>query len=216
MMNKTDFKPSSLDQRVERALAAKGRTHFSRTDWDFADSNWTLDETIYHAAAPSLRGTSTGKPALIKNATTGALSDGRLIAWLRSGVATYLPAIWFRNQQADGGASYSNTYLIYIYNAKIEFYYYLAGGGNLIDTHAHTWSWAAATWYKIRITWWSSADILWVRVERWDGDAWVTLGGAADVDFQDPDDRWKDETVNRCGFQYYSQWWVDDVEVWGV
>ena len=209
-----EFKPSNMDERVKRALAVKGRTHFSRTDWDFEDANWTLDEIIYKAAPPSLHGTNAGA-ALVKHATTGALSDGRLITWTRASIITILINVFFRNQAADGTANFLNTYFTQLEETELKFYKRVAAGTTLLDTHAFTWNWAINTWYKLRHTWWSSVDRIYLRVERWNGDSWETLGGAADTDFEDTDDLWKDAAVNRTGVFYYDSRWIDDVEVWG-
>ena len=210
-----EFNPSSLDGRIKRAHAARKRPHFSYTDWDFMNADWTLDETIYKAAPPSLHGTGGGL-ALAKHATTGALSDGRLIMWMRSSIADYLGYLFFRNQVADGTADYENCYYVRLDDDGLVFYYFLTGSSNPIDTHLMDWNWAINTWYKIRWTWWTSVDRMYLRTERWDGDAWVTLGGAADIDFEDTNDRWKDETRNRVGIYYMTSKWFDDVEVWGV
>ena len=210
-----EFKPSSLDQRVDRALAPRKRLHFSYADWDFSTVDWTLDETIYKAAPPSMHGTGASL-ITAKHATTGALSDGRLINWMRSGDASYLGYIFFRNQAADGTSNYENCYYSRIEDDRTTFYYFLTGGSHEIDTHLMDWNWAINTWYKIRWTWWTSVDRIYFRVERWDGDAWVTLGGAADIDFEDTNDRWKDETVNRVSIYVTTNLWYDDVEIWGV
>lgn len=209
-----EFKPSSLDQRVARALATKKPLHHSITDWDFQNVSWLLDEAVYKAAPPSLHGAASGV-ALAKHATTGALSDGRLVFWARSSGTGYLARFWFRNQHADGGADYVSTYYVAIKTNDAEFRKWVATAPTLLDTHVMTWTWAADTWYKVRVTWWSSAETLWVRVERWTGSAWVTLGGAADTDFSDADDLWKDNAVNRTGSYYTVSEYIDDLEVWG-
>lgn len=212
MRKMPEFKPTSVDERI------RGRKpkHHSITDWDFSSVDWTLDETIYHTAIPSLHGT-TGAPchSLVKNATTGALSDGRMIMWIRGNYATYLVGLLFRNQATDGGADNQNQYMFRIMPDELTFAYYLVGGYNAIDAKAMTWEWALETWYKIRLTWWTSVDRIYVRMERWTGTEWVTLGGAADTDFEDVNDRWKDNPVNRCGIYLDQFLWVDDLEVWG-
>lgn len=188
--------------------------HHSFADWDFEDVGWSLDEDIYHDAPPSLVGTA-HPVALIKNATTGALSNGRLIVWVRTNNVVSQGSFWFRNQAVDGGADEEDGYRILLLENSILFYYALGGGDTLIDTKAHTWGYLADTWYKIRLTWWTSVDRIYVRVERWTGTEWITLGDEADTDFEDTNDRWKDAAVNRCGFSLTTSNYRDDVEVWG-
>ncbi len=211
------FTSLSIDERIKRqALIPRPLKHHSLADWDFENVDWILDEVIYHTEVPSLLGIGTGGQALIKHATTGALSDGRLILWLRSSLATELCYLIFRNQKADGDADRDNTYSLSIYENTVVLKYYLGGEPSVeVETKDHTWSWVINTWYRLRLTWWTSAERLYVRIERWTGTAWVTLGGDADIDFQDVNDRWKNETVNRCGLSYYEKFHQDDLEVWG-
>lgn len=207
------MRAKSIDERIR--LITKRPLHHSYADWDFSSVNWVLDEDIYHDAPPSLHSTAS-VTCLVKHATTGALSDGRLITWARSNNLLYgLLITVFRNQVADGGANFDDTYLITIQKDRIIFYSYEGGVVEEIDTKAFTWVWAINTWYKIRVTWWSALARIYVRVERWDGAAWVTLGGASDTDFEDTDDLWKDNPVNRCGIGLSGTYlWYDDVEVW--
>lgn len=214
MNDMPDFKPSNTNECIKRVLAARKRTHFSRADWDFENVSWTLDGAIFHTAAPSLSGTDFGL-ALVKDATTGALSDGRMVAWRRSNVGSALGFFYFRNQDADGSSSRTNTYGVEIRDDEIMFTKHVGGAPTTIDTHAFTWVWALNTWYKIRVTWWTSVDRIYVRVERWTGTEWATLGGAADTDFEDVNDLWKDAAVNRCGVYYGNVYWIDDFEIWG-
>jgi len=209
-----EFKPSNMSDRIKRALAARGRTHFSRADWDFQNASWTLDGAIYKTSAPSLHGTGSGL-ALVLNASSGALSDGRLVGWMRSDAASLLPLLFFRNQRADGGADVNNSYYIQLQATSVLLRKYVGGGASTIDTHNMTWTWSVDTWYKIRVTWWTSVDRMYVRVEYWDGDSWKTLGGDADTDFEDVNDLWKDNAVNRVGVYYMTSKWIDDFEAWG-
>jgi hypothetical protein len=189
--------------------------HHTFADWDFQNANWTLDGTIYHTEAPSLHGLGSNQ-ALIKHATTGALSNGRLVFWTRSSSIGYLTEFSFRDQVADGNADQENTYRLTVKEDEMTFDKYIAGTPNPIDTKAFTWVWAINAWYKIRVTWWTSVDRIYVRVERWTGTEWVTLGGEADTDFEDTDDQWKDNPVNRCGPHLISSYsYIDDLEVWG-
>lgn len=188
--------------------------HHSITDWDFESAEWTLDGVIYHTAPPSLHGIIASGAALVKHATTGALSDGRIIAWVRSSSAAYLPWFIFRNQKVDGGADSEDTYRLQIYDDHVDLISYIAGVQDIVQAKDHTWGWLANTWYKLRLTWWTSVDRIYVRIERWTGTEWVTLGGEADIDFEDTDDLWKDNPVNRCGLLFFGVWWQDDVEVW--
>lgn len=216
MNDMPEFEPSSVDERINGAAAAGNPGHHSFLDWDFENVNWVLDDAIFHAAPPSLHGTA-GAIALVKDSETGALSDGRLVAWARATGTGELVWFGFRNQHADGGADRQNYYWVRISAAAggVRLYRYIAGGSTLIDTKTHTWVWAKDTWYKIRITWWSAADRLFLRTERWTGTEWVTFGGNADVDIQDVADQFKDAEVNRCGLYYHSLFYFDDVEVWG-
>jgi len=204
-----------MDERVERAAPLKYPSHHSQTDWDFSNVNWLLDEDIYPTAPPSIKGTAVSCILLVKDATSGALSDGRLVSWVRGSTVGALTIFYFRNQVADGGASTANTYMIFITETTVKLYYYLATAAHLIESKDITWEWALNTWYKVRVTWWTAGGQLNVRMERWNGDSWEKLGGDADTDFADANDRWKDATVNRCGISVYNARWYDDLEVWG-
>ncbi len=192
------------------------RSPSSYTDWNFENVNWELDDGIWHTAPPSFTASALCT-SLVKHATTGALSDGRLVTWIRSSTTTTLGMLLFRNQKADGAADHQDSYVLFINDSEpgLRLYRYIGGAFSTIDTKAHTWAFAANTWYKIRITWWSAADRLFLRTERWTGTEWVTFGGAADDDIEDPDDQFKDAEVNRCGVRPQSIWWFDDLEVWG-
>lgn len=210
-----EFKPSNMDERIRRALPAGKRPHFSYADWDFQNVDWTLDPAIYKAAPPSLRST-TLTLALAKHATTGALSDGRLITWARSGSLVSLIIVMFRAQDADGGAGLINTYYIRIRETEVTLSKFVATAQSEVDAQNITWNWLVDTWYRIRVTWWTSVDRIYVRVEYWDGDSWETLGGDADTDLEDTNDLWKDNARNRCGIYCIDDRWYDDVEIWGV
>lgn len=209
------FEPLSIDERIKReAFIPRPLKHHSITDWDFQYVTWVLDGAIYHAAPPSLHGTASGA-VLVKNATTGALSNGQLITWVRVDSGTALLNAFFRNQVADGGADNADCYFLRIAETECILNYYIDSSITVVETKAHTWNWVVDTWYKIRLTWWTSAERLYVRVERWTGTAWVTLGNEMDTDFEDVNDRWKDAEVNRCGFSISATRWQDDFEVWG-
>ncbi len=187
----------------------------SLTDWDFENENWRLHPTIYHTAAPSFQGTVAGV-ALVKHAISGALSNGRLVVWAWTNDAGVLALLVFRNQVVDGSAELQDSYYIWIEGASLGFRAIVGGEYLLTIEKDHTWNWAVETWYKLRVTWWTSAERIYVRVERWTGTEWVTLGGDADTDFEDVNDRWKDSETNRVGVQYVA--WTrlyDDIEVWG-
>ncbi|GAI19492.1 unnamed protein product [marine sediment metagenome] len=184
--------------------------HHSITDWDFESVNWTLDGAVYHTAAPSLSATEQ-LAALVKDATTGALSNGRLILWVRSNEISLL-GMYFRNQIADGGADAVDTYYADITATTCRLFCF---GNSFSETKDMTWVWAVNTWYKLRFSWWTSAERLYFRIERWTGAAWVTLGGDADTDFEDVNDHYKDNPVNRCGVRLLDDLWIDDLEVWG-
>lgn len=204
-----------MDERIERAAPLSLPSHHSQSDWDFANVNWLLDENIYPTEAPSIRGTTPACVMLVKDATSGALSDGRVVSWVYADITSVLTVFFFRNQIADGGAAATNTYMIYIGETAILLYYYLNGKASLVESKGHTWSWAADTWYKVRVTWWSAGGSIFVRMERWNGDSWERLGGDADTDFADANDRWKDNAVNRIGISVCQNRWYDDLEVWG-
>ncbi|MBA7606772.1 hypothetical protein ES703_13922 [subsurface metagenome] len=78
-------------------------------------------------------------------------------------------------------------------------------------------SWAEETWYKRRVTWWSSKDYqndnaILIRLERWTGSAWAEYAGGS-VWF-DNTDQWKASGVNGCGI-WLNGWTItDDTEIW--
>ncbi len=209
------FKPLSIDEQIKRqTLIPRPLKHHSITDWDFLNVNWNLDLEIYHDAPPSFVGTGAGM-MLIKHATTGALSDGRLILWLRYAAGNVI-TFYFRNQQADGNAGFANCYNMIVWATDtVKVSSYTGGVGSEVATKNRTWNPDYNTWYKLRLTWWTSLNRLYIRLERWTGTEWTTLGDEMDTDFEDTDDLYKDNPVNRCGFDYASNHWQDDVEVWG-
>jgi hypothetical protein len=119
----------------------------------------------------------------------------------------------FRNQAALGSASITNCYLWYYdaYGYYVKLYRWV--NGSLTQLRSVNVSYARDTWHKFKTSWWSDPGLggLVIRLERWDGSAWVKVFD----DYVDSADYWKDSNTNRCGPSgYYQGGWHDDTEIY--
>jgi len=204
--------------RVDLKLLTKDH---STGDWDFSDTNWDLDSSIYVSAPSSLRFKYVGAytDCFIKTIVVpiANVKEGRIITQVyltnTASITMYL-LIVFRYQDAD------NYYFIYIRGAgvadKVDLYIKRRyGGAETSLAGADDIAFPSATWRKLRLTWWNDYVGLVIRLEYWDGSQWVQYYEAYDAN-----NYWKD-TGGRVGFRgqcgvsvYYVQ--LDDTEIYGI
>ena len=216
----TQDKLRKLDRDLKRHMAGLdpcgcGGLHHSPLDWDFLNINWMLDPELYVSPPSSLTGTgATLCCALLASACT-LVTQGRIVGWGLSHVAG--GGLWhiFRNQAPVGTCALIDCYRGNFYNNYARLDVYVGGGWSVVDTRNFYdgINLDANTWYKLRLTWWESMGIMWVRYEWWHNEAWEQLCD----DIQDANNRWGEATsptINRVGLYFRDRYHFDDTEIW--
>lgn len=188
--------------------------HHSVGDWDKLVVNWRLDTGLYISPPSSLHFFTAGNACfLCRLADALNLPAGRIITYLYlEWIDNYM--LTFRNQAPLDSANLSNTYLIVDINWN---HIGLAKRVNDVYTLIGQLAWVKsyATWYRIRITWWTTYDdqnnaSLAVHFEREVAGEWVSLGV-----LYDGDNLWHDSDTNRCGPAVSTSYvHFDDTEIW--
>jgi len=216
-------KLKALDRELKKNMVGLTplANHHSTGDWDFSDTNWDLDSSVYVSSPSSLRFKQEGAftDGFVKTTTVpiANVKEGRIITQVRIkntlSSSCYLYIV-FRYQDAD------NYYFIYIRGAgvadKVDLYIrrrYATAEVNLAG--ADDVIFPSATWRQLRVTWWNDYVGLVIRLEYWDGSAWVQYYEAYDAN-----NYWK--TIGgRVGFRgqagtnaYYM--YVDDTDIYGI
>lgn len=199
--------------------------HYSTSDWDFSTTTWSLSAQEYHSWPTSLRlwnttGTEVAILVLSRIATVQNLPQGRIVSWVLSQWwANSLPSFYFRNQSPLDTAARLNGYYTRCGDGATILYRSVAGVVTTLGRFYYDLL-SDDTWYLFRITWWNDGPInLTVRLEIWDGEQWIV----AEPDLHDPDNYWKDSTINRLGIGAHSIYasptqkgaFHDDTEIWG-
>jgi hypothetical protein len=207
-------------------LKKYNKKHFSVADWNFYNTNYTLDTSIYISEPSSLRINDPNNLCLLKQASAGApIPEGIIESYIRYDGGAY--ALWrvflFRNQAPDGQANMNNCYSILLdYSATgsgVPFNYarfqYVSGGTAYdIERKSISPSIYPNTWYLLRVKFWVYDNVLMVAFEYFDGSNWVKLCG----DFSDPNNRWATSSVNRVGLKGsqtygYNRVWYDNTRI---
>lgn len=205
-----------IDTKLVKALKP---LHHSTGDWDYDSANWTLDTDVYVSAPSSFR--PTGIPsgtirALVKTAVVpiADVKEGRIVNHQR--MVNWEFGCWYflRYQDAD------NYYLVIINQygpttIHVEVIRRKATVETTLGTKDMT-DYGPNAWRKFRVTWWNDYVGLVVRVEFWDGSAWIWI-----LDAYDSQNNWKD-VGGRVGFRlengsyagYFT--WIDDSEIYGL
>lgn len=192
------------------------KKHHSSGDWNFLNTSWTLDSTIYVSAPSSLHFTAYTNNTKIKVTTVpiANVKEGRIITYLRADLV-------------DG----RDIDIVFRYQDDNNYYYFKCiansgGGTQSIGRYkdgvnkGFQLGWkvmSVDTWYKFRITWWNDIVGLVIRVEHWNGSAWETLI----PDAYDSENLW--QTIGgRIGFGSFHDlvnchhFWIDDTEIYGI
>jgi len=198
--------------------------HSANVDWDHSSTAWTLDDAAYVSEPKSLKWpviSIARRFSLCKHAGTTVLPEGRIVSYIRTSSTASRNGFCFRHQSSVGSAADRNFYsIIYITPlSQIQFYVNVGGAYTLLKTGAYGGGFTLPinTWRKVRVTWWESGGVLYVRVEWWTGTEWTNVCD----EFFHADNRWFDSEINRCGLwmsksgggTHYN--WFDDTEVWG-
>jgi len=200
--------------------------HTAAVDWDHRYDVWSLDDTVYVSEPKSLKwpqSTVAGEErvSLCKHEGTTALNQGRVVTQLRHNSIYGFNMVFFRNQAAVGTATITNTYWVSFVSQYTSVYFFKSVGGTytLIASKPYGggFTYPAGVWRKIRVTWWETGGVLYVRLEWWNDSEWVNICD----DVYDPDNLWSGSAVNRCGVgagvtsvgAYIC--WFDDTEIWG-
>ena len=186
----------------------------AQSDWDFENSNWTIDSGQYVSSPSSLKNTGNCN-ILSRRSNCQNLPQGRVIFWWRAtGTALWL-SIHMRNQAALGTADRQNCYTLVrtLSGSQAQVNRYEAGTSVWYQSFGTPAALLADTWYKFRVTWWNNWGKIRFRLERWNGSAWVQEGS----DIEDSTNKWNTSSVNRVGLQLINLTeYHDDTELWGV
>ena len=189
------------------------------TDWDFSQTDWTLDTGVYVSPPSSWRNSNNASVYnLCKYAGTTNLPEGRIVSDARW--ANYAGSIgkkwYFRNQVGAGSINETNTYRIIScwYGLQQDWVTKIVGGTP--TTLANYWSaiLSANVWRRFRLTWWKSGGILVIRWERLNG-SWQKQWS----DTIDNSPSFEGSGTNRCGIGCYCgigsiTLYHDDTELW--
>ncbi|MBA7532576.1 hypothetical protein ES705_24802 [subsurface metagenome] len=191
--------------------------------WDFQDIKWELNTDIYVSSPSSLHLLS-GRyhwNALCKNAGTLDIEQGQLIDHFQANIPiSHNPGLFFRAQAPVGQNTPVTFYCAAFYTTYTRVYRYINGTPATFLTFTNDISLAAATWYLIRITWWWAYDkqnvkSTAIRIERWNGDAWVDWGTQYDTgNIGDGTGINRVGVGRHSGSTYATTIYHDDTEIW--
>jgi len=216
------FRPKSLDERIAEVLRVRRiANHHSSGDWDFKNTSWELNSTIYTSSPSSLKFKANLNHCLVKTTTVpiGNVKEGRIITqWYCAYAYNVFPKteIVFRYQDDD------NYYMFQIwgdnYAARVHYKIYRrkAGVNTILRTSSTLWA-GTGVWRKFRITWWNDYVGVVIRVEYWSGTEWVKLL----ADAYDSENNWKD-VGGRIGLGDFgigidaSYFYFDDTYIYGI
>ena len=207
----------ALNRQLHRNMAgmkplAKG--HHTTGDWDYSNTDWQLNSSVYVSPPSSFQELVTTR-VLIRTTVVpiGAVKEGRLLTWARIDRYDNYVHFLFRWQDASNlyrvRVTQDGTTAGSIYIEKI-----VAGvPTQLVWTPI---SWPTVSWRKIRVTWWNDYVGLVIRIEYWDGEAWIKWGDEG----YDSENLWKD-TGGRVGFEVHAYsaglaTYLDDTEIYGL
>jgi hypothetical protein len=155
--------------------------------------------------------------ALCKYSGTTNIPQGQLVSWVK--VGTNNPPYFlfiFRNQSSIGTVDNPNAGYKVQFDAYHPGMYIFRDSSSIYSTSSllnapSSWT----NWNKYRVTWWTDPGGagLMIRVELWNGSSWVKMIN----DFNDSQDKYKNNTLNRVGIGSASAvMWFDDTEIWSA
>ena len=198
--------------------------HTADVDWDWSHTDWSLTDEVYVSEPKCLKWWSAHIPrrvTLCKHAGTTALNEGRMVTQFRVTNDDCGVGFAFRNQAAVGTANEAYMYWLLLMPDGTNVYLvkFLNSVQTIIDVKKFGGGFTLPnnTWRKIRVTWWETGGVIYVRVEWYNGGEWTKICD----DFFDADNLWSGEAVNRCGLAFMRHaatnyiMYTDDTEVWG-
>lgn len=190
--------------------------HHTWTDWDWSDANWELSDVQKISDPTSLKFTAAGLTINLCNLPDALnLPEGKLKTfWYHAPSENAI--LHFRNQEPDGGASFTNCYWV-----KFSKYYTtLYRRVNNVDTQLAQWAWTLIdyTWFIFSSTWWIykepyQPDAIRIRIQIFNaaGDPLKTY------QHDDSANQWAGSSVNRTGLAgqlIATSTYYDDTEIW--
>jgi len=198
-------------------------------DWDFDRNYWTLDTSDYVSPPSSLKFTSYCG-CICKVPSTLNIIEGRLVTCLKSsvnwGTIYNTFSIFLRVNDPPGSFDTSRTlisgfgYILYAFydyttavsieGSKVRL---LRSSTTKMENDIINKPENITEWVKWRVTWWTSAGVLIVRHEYFDGVDWIKVAD----DLVDSSPR-VGENYNRCGIGigYKNPINFDDTEIWSA
>ena len=203
-----------LQKRLEELNRELTRhAHHTTGDWDFSNTDWQLNSSIYVSPPSSFQELGTTR-VLIRTTVVpiGTVKEGRLLSMAR--LDRYDDYVNFLLRWQDASNLYRVRFdqtgagLVSVYIEKIKV-------GVTTELWWKDYAWATSVWRNIRVTWWNDYVGLVIRVEYWDGENWVLM-----YDAYDSENLWKD-TGGRVGFYLHSYsaglaTYLDDTEIYGL
>ena len=155
--------------------------HASAGDWDFSSADWKIQTDIWVSPPSALQlGTAPWGDHLYvvcKNAAVLSVPQGRIVTWLRTRYTAHEWYLIFRNTAAPGAPNINNCYLVSIRPSDSVW--------SLFErlNNAVTRSWTSAKtnqnaniWYRFRLSWWISWELMIVTLDLEVDGAWVQQG----------------------------------------
>jgi hypothetical protein len=210
-----------LYQAVKRFKLIYPKPYFPDpvSDWYFEAGygiNWNLDTSIYRSAPSSLRCLYMYESQIVCNVlATRNLKQGRVESWFYKAGGTYERGIGFcfRLQYPTWTSRY-RTYQSIIAGTGTSSLIIYKNGATLKSGDAPQPP--INSWFKRRVTWWTTPTWFCIRVERWTGTDWVNDIG----DALDESPLYGDSSINYCGLNIrshsdYDIVRIDDTAIYG-
>ena len=208
---------------VEKLIIPKPKIilpHASANDWDFNSSRWQIQTTHYVSPPSALQiGTITALVelhSLCKNAAVLILPQGRIVKWVRLANAQRYVYFNFRNTAPPGTSNNENGYFVTFRLSELTW----ALVERVNGTNKRVWerpkpAYEANTWYRFRLSWWMSWDLMIVTLERKINEEWVKQGDI--ISIENPlygDAQYQRPGVGGQGGAGGNEVYIDDTEIW--
>lgn len=215
-----------LDNPAKRNLELALPIHHSPADWDYQPARGFHLSALQKISSPTalcrpVDGTQgTLGWVFLKELISGNLSEGRITTHFRiNPLVDKFWRIYFRTQAKPTTDSPLNSYFIFYTSTGDSVWKRVNGvDTNLFAGTPHT-SWAADTWYQIRLTWYlwlteTLEPILRILFDLWEAGAWTNL-----INFDIANPLWQDTPTNLIGFKNpgdaaAKRFWIDDTVIY--
>jgi len=187
-------------------------------DWDWNNANYALDPEDYVEGTSSLKqwgyNICLARYTAIQNLTYGVVETYMKIG---RGITGGWWKILFRNQAPLGESNHDNCYEAEFNGEPIPMVFRVKRyeGGIVVKEFSSPLTDQPPdygyAWKLKKVAWWKDPNGLCIQVFYWTGAEW-----AKDTDvIVDPDDKWKDSTINRVGFWARdAEWKLDDTKIY--